>query len=423
MKETTNIKAAHPCFDEKARHAHARVHLPVAPNCNIQCNYCNRQFDCVNESRPGVTSTLLKPFQALEYFTALNDKLDNLSVVGIAGPGDPFANASETMETMQRIKSAFPDKIFCVSTNGLNLYPYIDQLAEVGVSHVTITINAIDPDITAKVYKWVRFNKKVYRGREAAEILLKQQLRCIPALKAAGITVKINSVIMPGINDNHLEEVARVCAGLGADVINCIPMIAAKGTAFEDMAQPDSKMVFKTRIQVSKHMKVMSHCARCRADAAGLLGKDLSDTHVMLREFANRQPFEEAERPYVAVATREGLLVNMHLGEAAGFYIFRQSPKGFQLVEERKAPPAGSGDHRWLDLAMLFKDCRALLVSGVGENPKAIIGANGIRVIEMTGLIDEGLEGVYNNKPIRSIAKQDAFRCGSNCKGNAQGCA
>ncbi|WP_227625365.1 hypothetical protein [Geofilum rubicundum] len=63
IKETTNSKAAHPCFDEKARHAHARVHLPVAPNCNIQCNYCNRQFDCVNESRPGVTSTLLKPFQ------------------------------------------------------------------------------------------------------------------------------------------------------------------------------------------------------------------------------------------------------------------------------------------------------------------------------------------------------------------------
>lgn len=423
MKETTISQAAHPCFDEEARHTHARVHLPVAPNCNIQCNYCNRQFDCVNESRPGVTSTLLKPFQAFDYFTALNDKLDNLSVVGIAGPGDPFANVRETLETMQRIKSAFPDKIFCISTNGLNLFPYIDQLADIGVSHVTITINAIDPDITAKVYKWVRFEKKVYRGREAAEILLKQQLKCIPALKAAGITVKINSVIMPGINDDHLEEVARVCAQLGADVINCIPMIAAKGTAFEDMDQPGSRMVFKTRMLVSRHMKVMTHCARCRADAAGLLGKDLSDTHVMLREFANRQPFEEADRPYVAVATREGLLVNMHLGEASKFYIFRQSPKGFQMVEERQAPIAGSGDQRWLDLAKLFKDCRALLVSGVGENPKAILNECSLRVIEMTGLIDEGLEGVYNKKPIRSIAKQDAFRCGSNCKGNAQGCA
>lgn len=423
MINKPNTSAAHPCFDEEARHSHARVHLPVAPNCNIQCNYCNRQYDCVNESRPGVTSTVLKPFQAYEYFRALDDKLDNLSVVGIAGPGDPFANPDETLETMQRIKDSYPDKLFCVSTNGLNLYPYIDRLAKIGVSHVTITINAIDPAITAKVYKWVRFNKRVYRGEEGAKVLLREQLQCIPALKERGITVKINSVIMPGINDHHIAEVARVCAALGADVINCIPMIAAKGTAFENMEQPDSKIVFKTRMEASKYLKLMSHCARCRADAAGLLGKDLKDTHVMLKEFAKREPFTEEERPYVAVATREGLLVNMHLGETKAFYIFRKSPKGFQFVEEREAPSAGTGDNRWLDMARLLKDCRALLVSGVGENPKAIIGSCGVRIIEMTGLIDEGLDGIYNHKPIRSIAKQDAFRCGSNCKGNAQGCA
>ncbi|TCO07136.1 nitrogenase cofactor biosynthesis protein NifB [Natronoflexus pectinivorans] len=423
MTKETNTIAAHPCFDKEAKHSHARVHLPVAPSCNIQCNYCNRQFDCVNESRPGVTSTVLKPFQAFEYFRALHDKLDNLSVVGIAGPGDPFANAEETLETMERIKSAYPDKLFCVSTNGLNLFPHIDKLAQVGVSHVTITINAIDPAITASVYKWVRFNKKVYRGIEGAKVLLEQQLKCIPALKEKGIIVKINSVIMPGINDEHIVEVARVCADLGADVFNCIPMIATKGTEFENLKQPDSKMVFKTRMQVSEHIELMSHCSRCRADAAGLLGKDLKDTHVMLKEFAKREPFTEQERPYVAVATREGLLVNMHLGEAKSFYIYRQSPKGFQFVEERAAPPTGTGDNRWLDMAKLMKDCRALLVSGVGENPKVIINSCGTRIIEMTGLIDEGLDGIYNHKPIRSIAKQDAFRCGSNCKGNAQGCA
>lgn len=423
MIKDSSKSVAHPCFDEQARHSHARVHLPVAPNCNIQCNYCNRQYDCVNESRPGVTSTVLKPFQAYEYFRALDDKLDNLSVVGIAGPGDPFANPDETLETMQRIKEAYPDKLFCVSTNGLNLYPYIDKLAEIGVSHVTVTINAIDSAISAKVYKWVRFNKKVYRGEEGAKVLLGEQLRCIPALKEKGITVKINSVIMPGINDHHIVEVARVCAALGADVINCIPMIAAKGTDFENMNPPDSRMVFKTRMEASQHLKLMSHCARCRADAAGLLGHDLKDTHVMLKEFVKREPFNGEERPYVAVATREGLLVNMHLGEARAFYIFRKSPKGFQFVEERQTPPAGTGDNRWLDMAHLLKDCRALLVSGVGENPKTIIDRCGVRIIEMTGLIDEGLDGIYHHKPIRSIAKQDVFRCGSQCKGSAQGCA
>ena len=421
--ETTEKKHVHPCFDESAKHSHARVHLPVAPKCNIQCNYCNRKYDCVNETRPGVTSSVLAPFQAADYLKALNAKLDNLSVVGIAGPGDPFANPEEKLETMRSVKSIFPDKIFCLSTNGLDLEPYIDEIAELGVSHVTITINAIDPTISAKIYKWIRYNKHLYRGAEGARILLERQLTCIPLLKAKGITVKINSIIIPGINEDHIPEVARKCAELGADVINCIPLIPTAETGFADTPKPDTKMIFKTRTLASEHLKLMSHCARCRADAAGLLGQDLEGTHALLKEYASRPAFDLATRPYVAVATHEGLLVNLHLGEATSLYIFKQSPKGFQLVEERKTPIPGAGDQRWVDMARSLNDCRAILVSGVGENPKTILNSCNVHVIEMTGLIDDGLDGVYNNKPIRSIAKPDAFKCGSGCKGNAQGCA
>lgn len=415
--------AAHPCFNEESRHTNARVHLPVAPRCNIQCNYCNRKYDCVNESRPGVTSSVLTPFQAAAYLKDLNTRIRNLAVIGIAGPGDPFANAEETMETMRRVKADFPDKLFCLSTNGLELEPHIDEIAELGVTHVTLTINAIDPAISAGIYKWVRFDKHLYRGEEGAAILLERQLACIPLLKAKGITVKINSIIIPGVNEDHIPEVAKKCAELGADVINCIPLIPTAETDFAEIPGPDTKMIFKTRTLASKHLRLMSHCARCRADAAGLLGQDLSETHVLLKEYASRIELKTAGRPYVAVATNEGLLVNMHLGEARSLYVFEQSPKGFKLVEERQTPKHGSGDQRWVDLAWILKDCRALLVSGVGETPKSILRSCEIHVIEMTGLIDEGLEGVYENRVIRSIAKPDAFRCGASCGGTAQGCA
>ena len=151
---------AHPCFDAEAKLTQARVHLPVAPKCNINCNYCNRKYDCVNESRPGVTSAVLSPYQAIDYLKELDKYLENISVIGIAGPGDPFANAEETLETMRLVKEAFPDKIFCLSTNGLNLKPYINKIAELGVTHVTITINAVDPKITSQVYSWVRYEKR-----------------------------------------------------------------------------------------------------------------------------------------------------------------------------------------------------------------------------------------------------------------------
>ena len=111
----------HPCFNEEAKSKYARVHLPVAPQCNIQCNYCNRKYDCVNESRPGVTSGVLTPQKAVSYLKELSNSIDNISVIGIAGPGDPFANPKETMETLRNIHNELPDKIFCLSSNGLGL--------------------------------------------------------------------------------------------------------------------------------------------------------------------------------------------------------------------------------------------------------------------------------------------------------------
>ncbi|MDP4208292.1 MAG: nitrogenase cofactor biosynthesis protein NifB [Bacteroidota bacterium] len=419
----TTTSAAHPCFDIEARHTHARVHLPVAPKCNIQCNYCNRKYDCVNESRPGVTSSVLSPYQAVEYLKELTKHIENISVIGIAGPGDPFANPEETLQTMRLVKKEFPEKIFCLSTNGLNLKPYIDEIAELGVSHVTITINAVDPEITSKVYSWVRYDKKVRRGVDGAQFLMERQLECIPLLKEKGITVKINTVIMPGINDNHIGEVAKVVKALGADIMNCIPMVPNKDTVFQDMKEPDKAMIFKVRTLAKEHIDMMTHCSRCRADAAGLLGQDFKDAFGMLQEFASRPIFPNDDRPYVAVATHEGMLVNMHLGEADALYIYKQTPNGFHFVGERATPPSGSGDFRWINLSNTLKDCRAVLVAGVGGNPLNILQHSGIRVIQMTGLIDEGLEAVFNNKPIKTVKKADAFKCGDQCRGNAQGCA
>ncbi|HEX2769821.1 MAG TPA: nitrogen fixation protein NifB, partial [Geobacteraceae bacterium] len=55
----------HPCFGGN-HHKNGRIHLAVAPKCNIKCGYCTRRHDCANESRPGVTSRILTPQEALD---------------------------------------------------------------------------------------------------------------------------------------------------------------------------------------------------------------------------------------------------------------------------------------------------------------------------------------------------------------------
>jgi nitrogen fixation protein NifB len=281
----------------------------------------------------------------------------------------------------------------------------------------------VDPKIGKDVYSWIRTHKKVYRGEEAASILLEEQLTAILLLKKQGITVKINSIILPGINEGHFADIALKVKSLGADVMNCIPVFPNADTVFSGMTAPDAQTVSSARNAASDHIKLMTHCARCRADAAGLLGKDFEESKNMIREFASKPLVPEDDRPFVAVSTEEGQLVNLHLGESGKLNIYAKTPNGFKFVEERKTPDAGSGDFRWMQLAVTLKDCRALLTSGVGSNPLNILQQSGIRVIQMTGLIDEGLEAIYNNRPLRTVSKAEMFKCGSSCKGNAQGCA
>lgn len=417
----------HPCYSMDAAHRTARIHLPVAPRCNIQCNYCNRKFDCVNESRPGVTSKVLPPAQAVGYLAGMMEKVPNISVVGIAGPGDPFANPYETMETLRRVRAAYPDMMLCLASNGLHIGPYIEELGQLEVSHVTITINAVDPTIGALIYKWVRDGGHPLKGGEGAQLMIDRQLEAVSLLAHQGVLVKVNSILVPGVNDLHIPEIARTVKSLGAHMMNVIPLCPVEDTAFEHLEEPDQITMVRTRLQAGEHLQQMTHCQRCRADAVGMLEEDVSLEHAgMLQEFTEAAPEVDVSRPYVAVATREGMLVNMHLGETRKVIIYGQlegAGDEFEVVDIRHLPEKGQGDERWKELATQLSDCRAILVSAVGPRPQKILEDFGLVVLEMEGLIEEGLEGVYSGEGIPSSMRRRFTGCGQSCSGNSQGCS
>lgn len=402
------------------------MHLPVAPRCNVMCNFCNRKYDCVNESRPGVTSSVLTPHQALAYVDKTFDRRDDITVIGIAGPGDPFANADETMETMRLVRAKYPDVLLCVSSNGLEIGPHIQEMKELDVTHVTITIPSVDPDIAGQIYSWVRYNKKVYRGREAGALMIEKQLEAVRRVTEFGMMAKVNSIIIPGINEDHVPEVARKAADLKADVMNCISMIPVEGAVFGDLEEPDPRTVSKVRFKSGEHIRQMIHCARCRSDAVGLLGKDNPEENSkLIQECASLPVRPDENRPHIAVATQEGMLVNLHLGEASQFHIFSRTETGsFDHKGIRLSPPKGGGNNRWRMLARSLKDCRAVLVNAAGETPKSELEKLGIKVIEMEGLIEEGLTCVYEGKPIPKLLQRRFTSCGAGvaCRGTGTGC-
>ncbi len=373
-RDVQNKIAQHPCYSKNA-HQYARMHLPVAPACNIQCNYCNRKYDCSNESRPGVVSNLLQPGAALKQFCTIKKRVSNLTVVGIAGPGDALANPKATFATLELIRREDPTAQLCISTNGLMLPDYVERLKEVGVKHLTITINCLDPDIGAQIYPWVFFNHKRLFGKQAAQILIARQLEGLTAAARAGMLVKVNTVLIPGINDSHIDELAEKIKQLGALMHNIMPLISAPehGTYFGLHGQPgpNEEQLEQARNASGVYMPQMTHCKQCRADAVGTLGGGCASDSTQPEK-------EDAFKVAIARTDKASDIIDTHFGHAQQFDIYQYQPQvqSFHMIETRVASKYCSGaqecadDEQYKQLIIdTISDCQQVLCSRMGIAP------------------------------------------------------
>lgn len=265
----------HPCFGGEAHFKYGRLHLPVSPACNIQCKFCKRSFNKC-ENRPGVASGILAPEKALEVVARALEKCPEITVVGIAGPGDTLATP-HALETFELINEKYPQLIKCLSTNGLRLAENAERVARAGVKTVTVTVNAVDAEILADICSYIVSGGQHYTGKEAALRLLAGQLAGIRKVSDLGIVVKINTVLIPGVNDGNIGEIARVTAGVGASMMNIIPLIPQNEMAH--LRPPDCIELNEAREAAEKYLPVFRHCRQCRADACGIPGRntDLAD--------------------------------------------------------------------------------------------------------------------------------------------------
>ncbi len=269
------MNTQHPCFNPLMHKRFGRIHLPVAPKCNVSCGFCDRRFSCVNESRPGVSAQVMRPQEAfLQACTAIEKAHKPIAVIGIAGPGDPLANPGQSLETLERIHKAYPHILLCLSTNGLALPEHVQALARLGVRHLTVTVNAVNPSIGAQIYTHVQVGTEKVCGLQGADFLLKQQEHGIKEAKALGMTVKVNTVVIPQINYMHVVDIAQKVASWGADLHNCIGLLPVQGTPLARFGEPDSGMLASIRQRSEHYLPQMRHCTRCRADACGLLGEN-----------------------------------------------------------------------------------------------------------------------------------------------------
>ena len=397
--------ATHPCFSGCGS-GYARMHLPIAPKCNIQCNYCVRKFDCPNESRPGVTTEVLSPEDAAAKYQIVKAKLPNLKVVGIAGPGDSLAEFEKTKKTLELIRAGDPEVTFCLSTNGLLLPFYADELVALGVSHVTVTMNAVDPAVGAKIYKHIDYMGERYTGEAGAALLLANQLAGIQRLTTLGIVCKINIVMLKGVNDTHIPKVVERAKALGCQITNIMQLIPVKGSAFETMPLVSNKEMMEMRKMCESTMPQMYHCRQCRADAIGTLDNDQSIEFRGCRAGIapkEEKPEAEALGLLFAVSSKGGVLVDQHFGHATDFYIYEYKNGDIRFKERRSVSKycdgpsecdgagGGSKEGKMESILAAVGDCAGVLSLRIGEAPKQKLSALGIRTFVTYDRIEDAV--------------------------------
>jgi nitrogen fixation protein NifB len=130
-------------------------------------------------------------------------------------------------------------------------------------------------------------------------------------------------------------------------------------------------------------------------------------------------------RPYIAVTSHGGHLVNAELGEATELLIYEDveidGRHTTRLVDTRRTPPPGGGAGRWAMLAGIISDCQALICNQLGNTPRMVLSGAGVRVFEADGLISEATGDVFAaRRPRRELPERN---CATNCDGPGDGCA
>ena len=281
------LTTKHPCFARGAQGGRSRIHLPISPTCNIECNFCELSINTY-EKRPGVASTVIKPEEAIEAIEKALELCPDISVAGIAGPGDTLAS-DLALKTFRLIRERFPQLVKCMSTNGLLLAEKAQEVIDTGIDSLTVTVNAVDPKIEARLNSGILWHGVHYTGVEAAEILISQQLKGIRLISEAGITVKVNTVLVPEINTEHIEEIAKTVAEAGASIYNIIPLIPQH--KLRDLREPTCLEIERAIFKAQRYIDVFRHCQRCRADAVGIPGGEDYGDRIYLQRLSRKDTF------------------------------------------------------------------------------------------------------------------------------------
>ena len=173
------------------------LRVSVTDRCDFRCVYC------MSEDMTFLPKAEILSLEELERLCGAFVRL-GVRKLRLTG-GEPLVRRnimSLFRGLAQHLESGALDEL-TLTTNGSQLSKYAQELADLGVQRVNVSIDTLDPHKFQAITRWGKFDK-VMEGLAAA--------------KAAGLAVKINAVALRGVNDDEFDRLVEWCGAEGHDL-------------------------------------------------------------------------------------------------------------------------------------------------------------------------------------------------------------
>jgi cyclic pyranopterin phosphate synthase len=196
------------------------LRVSLTDRCNLRCTYC---------MPPEGLEWLPKPelLTADEIVRLVRIGVERLGITEVRYTGGEPLLRRELVEIVARTAELRPRPQISLTTNGIGLDRLAAPLAAAGLDRVNVSLDTLDRDV---------FLRLAHRDR------LDDVLAGLKAARDAGLTpVKVNAVLMRGVNDHEAADLLEYCMANGyqARFIEQMPLDAQHGWRRENMVTAD----------------------------------------------------------------------------------------------------------------------------------------------------------------------------------------
>lgn len=185
------------------------MRVSITDRCNLRCRYC------MPDGIRLVPMEKVLTYEEIEQIcrAAAREGIRNIKITG----GEPLARIG-CEDLIRRIKQIPGIRQVTMTTNGVLLAKRLSQLTDAGLDAVNVSLDTLEPDVYREI---------------AGSDQLDQVLEGIDLALEAGLPVKLNCVLLKGVNDREWLDLARLTISRPMDVRFIEMMPIGRGKTFE----------------------------------------------------------------------------------------------------------------------------------------------------------------------------------------------